>query len=100
MRQTRFISANPLPILERIRLPKMFFAYLAELGTALPKVVRENQMNYVVFADDPLLPQLLATAEFFVSPAGPDDDGLRPIKTSAWATIRAIRTKQKQRSRP
>jgi hypothetical protein len=74
-----------------IRLPRVFFDDHWERELPTPTVVKHTKTNYWIASDDPNLAELLSDAEFYCHPYGPDDPELGWLKTSARATVKAIR---------
>ena len=74
-----------------IKIPKVFFDDHYDRELPAPEVVKETKSNYWICKTDENLQELLNDAEFYCHPYGPDDPDLGWLKTSARATIKAIK---------
>lgn len=74
-----------------IRIPWVFALDHDERDLPLPEIVRATKSHWFVRADDPALRELLDDAEHYAHPYGPDGEGLGGLRSSAKATVRAIR---------
>lgn len=79
------------PMSDTIKLPKVFFTDHSERDLDTPEVIKETANHFIVSKDDSALPELLSDAEFYVDEYGPNAEGLLGVKTSARATIKALR---------
>lgn len=74
-----------------IRIPKAFLLDHWERALPTPEIIRETGRHYFVSADDPAVPELLADADYYAHPYGPDAEWLFGLKASARATAKALR---------
>jgi hypothetical protein len=74
-----------------IKLPPAFYDDHDERGLPTPEDVGNAKSYVLVRADDPALRELLDDAEHYAHPYGPDGEGLGGLRSSAKATVRAIR---------
>jgi hypothetical protein len=74
-----------------IKLPPAFYDDHDERDLPTPEDVGNAKSYVLVRADDPALRELLDDAEHYAHPYGPDGEGLGGLRSSAKATVRAIR---------
>ena len=77
--------------MKTIKLPPAFYDDHDERDLPTPEDVGNAKSYVLVRADDPALRELLDDAEHYAHPYGPDGEGLGGLRSSAKATVRAIR---------
>lgn len=77
--------------MKTIKLPPAFYDDHDERDFPTPEDVGNAKSYVLVRADDPALRELLDDAEHYAHPYGPDGEGLGGLRSSAKATVRAIR---------
>jgi hypothetical protein len=77
--------------METIKIPKRFYDDHCDRELDAPAVVRETKAHYFIDANSEHLAELLDDAEYYGGDAAPDWAEGFGVRTSAAATVRAIK---------